>query len=76
MVASRYQPQQKALLRVSLRTKTKGIATQLSRLLSVHFNSIIQEHVGCPEKLSDALDTLRIWCKLLFAAPLLSRVKP
>ena len=59
MVASRYQPQQKALLRVSLRTKNKGVATQLSWKLSVHIDSIVQEHLDCPEKLYDALDTLR-----------------
>ena len=56
---SRCQPQQKSLFRVSPRTKSKRAAHQLSQLLSVHFDSIIQKHVGCPEKLINAFDALR-----------------
>jgi len=55
----RSHPQQKNLSRASLRTNNKGDANRLSRLLSVNIDSIVQELVDCPEKLFDALDTLR-----------------
>lgn len=51
-------PQCKRLFRISLRTKNKQIAIQLSRVLSVEFDGLLQNHAGSPDLFFNTLKIL------------------